>query len=287
MTGAGVRPEILGRKKLRAPALQEYLDKWGPELESLAEAFLRGDARVDPKHAPGSASRSTCDETYCHLRAVCRMAEIDFRRSKRRRTPMNSTSVKVVREPADAAVRKAVIDYRRSFIVQAPAGSGKTELLIQRFLNLLANAEVAEPEAILAITFTRKAANEMRNRILSALDQAATSVSSDGDGNSKLTQRLATAAVQRDRQRRWAILENPGRLQVRTVDSFCDSITGKCQFWRNFQSARKSAKIAMRSTSRLPSGRCDCWRIPPPLLHRLWKPCCAISTIIFSARNCC
>jgi RecB family exonuclease len=78
MTGAGVRPEILGRKKLRAPALQEYLGKWGPELESLAEAFLRGDARVDPKHAPGSASRSTCDETYCHLRAVCRMAEIDF-----------------------------------------------------------------------------------------------------------------------------------------------------------------------------------------------------------------
>ncbi len=78
MTGAGVRPEIFATKTLRAPALQEYLEQWGPELESLAEAFLQGDARIDPKHAPGSASRSTCDETYCHLRAVCRMAEIDF-----------------------------------------------------------------------------------------------------------------------------------------------------------------------------------------------------------------
>jgi ATP-dependent exoDNAse (exonuclease V) beta subunit len=152
---------------------------------------------------------------------------------------MNSTSVKVVREPADAAVRKAVIDYRRSFIVQAPAGSGKTELLIQRFLSLLANAEVAEPEAILAITFTRKTANEMRNRILSALDQAATSGSSDGDGNSKLTQRLASAAVQRDRQRRWAILENPGRLQVRTVDSFCDSITRQMPILAQFSVGAK------------------------------------------------
>ena len=82
---------------------------------------------------------------------------------------MSTTSAEIVHEPADAAVRKAVIDCRRSFIVQAPAGSGKTELLIQRFLNLLANAEITEPEAILAITFTRKAANEMRNRILDAL----------------------------------------------------------------------------------------------------------------------
>jgi ATP-dependent helicase/DNAse subunit B len=78
MTGAGVRPEIFATKTLRAPALQEYLEQWGPELEALAKAFLQGDARIDPKHAPGSASRSTCDETYCHLRAVCRMAEIDF-----------------------------------------------------------------------------------------------------------------------------------------------------------------------------------------------------------------
>jgi probable DNA repair protein len=87
MTGAGVRPEIFATKRLRGPALQEYLEKWGPELEALAEAFMRGDARIDPKHAPGSASRSTCDETYCHLRAVCRMAEIDFPREQAEEQP--------------------------------------------------------------------------------------------------------------------------------------------------------------------------------------------------------
>jgi len=151
---------------------------------------------------------------------------------------MNSTSAEIVRKPADAAVRQAAIDYRRSFIVQAPAGSGKTELLIQRFLNLLGNAEIAEPEAILAITFTRKAANEMRNRILGALDQAASGGGS-GDGNSKLTEQLASAALRRDRQRRWAILENPGRLQVRTVDSFCESVTRQMPILSRFSAGAK------------------------------------------------
>ena len=127
-------------------------------------------------------------------------------------------------EPADAAVQRSVIDHRRSFIVQAPAGSGKTELLIQRFLNLLAHADIAEPEAILAITFTRKAASEMRNRILTALEQAASTSATELDPNSQLTASLAAAALARDRQRGWGILESPARLQVRTVDSFCESV---------------------------------------------------------------
>src|SRR5579863_7456190 len=94
-------------------------------------------------------------------------------RRKRRRWPMSSlTRPGSVTRPAppDQPQRERALDARRSILVQAPAGSGKTDLLTRRFLRLL--TEVDDPGRIVAITFTKAAAAEMRNRILAELEKA-------------------------------------------------------------------------------------------------------------------
>ncbi len=118
-------------------------------------------------------------------------------------------------EPADQAARLRALDPASSFIVQAPAGSGKTEILAQRVLRLLAIAE--RPEDILAITFTRKAAGEMRERILSALAAAAED-QPVAKPHERQTRDLASAALRRDEQAGWHLLNNPSRLRVMTID---------------------------------------------------------------------
>jgi ATP-dependent exoDNAse (exonuclease V) beta subunit len=113
--------------------------------------------------------------------------------------------------PPDAGIRREVLDPQRSFIVRAPAGSGKTELLVRRFLRLL--AVVDEPEEILAITFTRKAAGEMRSRVLGVLQDAAAGRLPDGEAAT-----LAAAALARDAARGWRLLAHPARLHIGTID---------------------------------------------------------------------
>ncbi|MHB8474499.1 MAG: UvrD-helicase domain-containing protein [Gammaproteobacteria bacterium] len=122
---------------------------------------------------------------------------------------------------ADAAARERALTPDTSFIVQAPAGSGKTELLTQRFLRLLACVD--HPEEIAAITFTRKAANEMRNRILDALEKA--KGSRPDLPNEAVTWDLARAALARDETKDWNVIAYPERLRVSTIDSFCAALT--------------------------------------------------------------
>ncbi len=124
-------------------------------------------------------------------------------------------------EQSDQAARRAALDPTRSFIVQAPAGSGKTGLLTQRYLKLLSG--VSAPEEILALTFTKKAAGEMRERILMSLRQARTEPRPEQEHNA-LNWDLAQAALTRDRQFGWQIEENPARLQVMTIDSLCSRL---------------------------------------------------------------
>ncbi|MCP4301704.1 MAG: UvrD-helicase domain-containing protein [Gammaproteobacteria bacterium] len=116
----------------------------------------------------------------------------------------------------DLQARSQSLDVTRSFIVQAPAGSGKTELLIQRYLKLL--SVVDNPEEVLAITFTRKAAAEMQFRVLAAL-QLAHRGEEPSQEHQKLTAALASAALQRDNDRGWQLIVNPRRMRIQTLDS--------------------------------------------------------------------
>jgi|GEM_PF-130276 len=93
----------------------------------------------------------------------------------------------------DQEHRRIALDTTRSFIVQAPAGSGKTSLLVQRYLALL--DQVVDPREILAITFTRKAAAKMRQRI---------------------TEKIHPIA--------------PSSLRIQTIDSFCYQLIAQAPF---------------------------------------------------------
>jgi len=117
----------------------------------------------------------------------------------------------------DDASRRRALELE-SFIVEAPAGAGKTELLTQRYLRLLAVAD--EPEEIVAITFTNKAAGEMRSRIAESLERARGGVPPEA-AHKRVTFDLARAALARSAARDWRIETQPGRLRLTTIDALC------------------------------------------------------------------
>ena len=120
-----------------------------------------------------------------------------------------------------------------SFIVEAPAGAGKTELLTQRYLRLLAVVE--HPEEVLALTFTNKAATEMRDRILGSLERAARGEVPE-QPHKRLTCDLANRVLAHDAARGWQLLGHPGRLRITTIDALCASLARQMPFLSRFGS---------------------------------------------------
>jgi ATP-dependent exoDNAse (exonuclease V) beta subunit len=130
--------------------------------------------------------------------------------------PKNSS---VLPAPPDQAQRIAALDPTRSVLVQAPAGSGKTDLLTRRFLRLL--AEVDDPKQIVAITFTKAAAAEMRHRILSELEKASSRSEQESWADDFSMEALADRVLNRSNQLDWRLLDISSQLRISTIDSFC------------------------------------------------------------------
>ena len=106
-------------------------------------------------------------------------------------------------ETADARARRLAVDPRRNVALEASAGTGKTRVLVDRYVRLL-EAGVA-PRNILAITFTRKAAAEMRQRVMATL---------------RARHREGGIAAAQWREIRDAF----GDITISTIDAFCLSL---------------------------------------------------------------
>ncbi len=120
-----------------------------------------------------------------------------------------------------------------SYIVEAPAGSGKTELLTQRYLMLLQT--VQHPEEVVAVTFTNKAASEMRQRIMNSLQQAHDNIPADKP-HKEVTMQLAKAALKRSDLLAWDILKTPSRLRIYTIDALSGQLARQMPLMSRFGS---------------------------------------------------
>ncbi len=120
----------------------------------------------------------------------------------------------------DDASRINALEFA-SFIVEAPAGAGKTELLTQRYLKLLATVD--SPEEIIAITFTNKAASEMKKRIMDSLVDA-NSGQRPSLPHKIVTFELGQKALARSAEKSWELLTTPSRLRIYTIDSLSGNL---------------------------------------------------------------
>jgi ATP-dependent exoDNAse (exonuclease V) beta subunit len=162
---------------------------------------------------------------------------------------MQPKSSSVLPAPPDQAQRTAALDPTRSILVQAPAGSGKTDLLTRRFLRLL--AAVDDPRQIVAITFTKAAAAEMRHRILAELEKAGLRSESDSSADDFSMEALADGALNHSNQLGWRLLDLGSQLRISTIDSFCRDLALQQPIFsgvgNNLQISENPAELYRRS----------------------------------------
>ena len=131
----------------------------------------------------------------------------------------------------DQRARLRAIEPDKSFIVKAPAGSGKTGLLVKRYLRLLSLAE--SPEEVVAITFTRKASTEMRNQIQDALESALTKKKPENKHEEDRI-KFATDVLKQDKKKKWHLFDSPDRLRIQTIDGLSTFLTQRMPILAKF-----------------------------------------------------
>jgi ATP-dependent helicase/nuclease subunit A len=120
----------------------------------------------------------------------------------------------------DQSTRLRALDPLESFAIRAPAGSGKTTVLTNRILRLLAIVDA--PEFVVAITFTKKAAQEMKERVIGALCAFQTGALPLDDPQG--TYELAKAVLERDDLLDWHLIKDSSRLRIMTIDALNQSL---------------------------------------------------------------
>jgi ATP-dependent exoDNAse (exonuclease V) beta subunit len=123
----------------------------------------------------------------------------------------------------DQTQRRQALDVGQSFIVQAPAGSGKTALLTQRYLKLLSVS--ASPESVIAMTFTKKAVSELTTRVIESLKLA--QGNRPKEPHKQITYDLALKVLEKSKALDWQLLNMPERLKISTIDSLSSLITSR------------------------------------------------------------
>src|SRR5271163_2288348 len=105
--------------------------------------------------------------------------------------------------------KQAIASIDKSMLVVAGAGSGKTLVLVRRFVEILQKQPELSVHNLLAVTYTRKAAKEMRTRIKARLKELYEQAKTDG----------------RQEQMRWhQCLADMDSAYIDTIHSLCQSI---------------------------------------------------------------